>query len=332
MNFLNRRLLLTLVVCFAVSCGSRASSRQSRRTEVRLATTRGSLLYLPVFVAGPAGCFERQNLTARIEETEGATKSMTALLAGTVNVIASGYLQALDLVAQGRPVRAFLLMQQLPGLALVVSPRASKSIRSIGDLKGANVGVTSPGADPQRMLDYLLRQHGMRSEDVSVISVGSWVTQVPALEHGRVDAMFVTGITIPFLQRRNPDLRILIDTRTPELTKAALGVEKMAETVLLAQESWLRSSPDTARHVAGACQCALAWIQDHTAEEIRKVLPDSCRTPDAGSDLEAIATEKQMLSRDGRMTPELHEAAVRIAGVPNQAKLAKAYTNEFLKP
>ena len=61
-------------------------------------------------------------------------------------------------------------------------------------------------------------------------------------------------------------------------------------------------------------------------------LPDSCRSPDAGSDLEAIAAEKQMLSRDGRMTPELHEAAVRIAGIPNQANLAKAYTNEFLKP
>ena len=117
MNFLNRRQLLTLSICFALSCGSGPSSGRSERTEVRLATTRGSLLYLPVFVAGPAGCFDKQNLAVKIEETEGAPKSMTALLAGTVDVVAAGYLQALDLVAQGRRLRSFLLMQQFPGFA-----------------------------------------------------------------------------------------------------------------------------------------------------------------------------------------------------------------------
>jgi NitT/TauT family transport system substrate-binding protein len=237
----------------------------------------------------------------KIEETESQPKSVTALVAGTVDIAAAGYLQALDLVAQGRPIRTFLLMQQLPGYALVVSPRAPKPISSIEDLKGASVGVTSPGSDAHRILSYVLRQHGMRLQDVSVIGIG--VAQVPALEHGKVDAVFATGRTIPFLKRRHPDLRILFDLRTPALTKATLGVEKMAETVLLTQESWLRRNPDLARRVAEAFQCSLAWIQGHTAEEIRERLPDSYRSPDAGSDLEAIAAEKQMLSRDGRMTP-----------------------------
>ncbi len=332
MSILSSRLPLALAVCFSISCGSRSPSGQSERTEVRLAATRGSLFYLPVFVAGPSGCFDRHNLTVRIEETEGVSKSVTALLAGTVGIAAVGYLQALDLVSQGRPVRAFLLMQQLPGIALIVSPRASKSIQSIEDLKGANVGVTFPGADSQRILNYILHQHRMRAEDVSIIGLGSWVTQVPALEHGTVDALVAAGVPIPLLQRRHPDLRILFDTRTPEFTKAALGVEKMADAVLLTQESWLRSNPDTARRVAGACQCALTWIQDHTPEQIREVLPDSCRSWNADSDLEAILSTKLMLSRDGRMTPDLHDAAVRIAEIPNQANLAKAYTNEFLKP
>jgi NitT/TauT family transport system substrate-binding protein len=175
-----------LTICFAVSCGNRASSRQSSRTEVRLATTRGGFFYLPVFVAGPVGCFDRQNLAVKIEETESQPKSVTAMLAGTVDIAATGYLQALDLVAQGRPIRTFVLMQQLPGYALVVSPRASKPIRSIGDLKGTNIGVTSPGSDARRILNYVLRQHGMRPEDVSVIGLGA--TQVPPLEHGKVDA------------------------------------------------------------------------------------------------------------------------------------------------
>ena len=332
MSFLNRRLLLTLTVCFAVSCRSRAPSGQSRRTEIRLAAARESLSYLPVFVAGPAGCFDRQNLAVKIEETESQTKSATALLAGTVDIAASGYLQALGLVARDRPVRAFLLMQQHSGFVLAVSPRASKPIRGIEDLKGANVGVSAPGGEAQFMLNYILHQHGMRPEDVSVIGLGSPSAQIPALERGKVDVLFATVITITILQHRDAGLPILFDLKTPASSKAVLGVEGMPESVLMAQEPWLRSNPDTARRVAGAFQCSLAWIQDHTAEEIRERLAAPFHSQDAGSDLEAIAAEKQILSRDGRMTPEMHEVAVRIAGITNQANLAQAYTNEFLKP
>src|SRR5215472_12189167 len=156
MNFLNHKLLLTLTVCFAVCCGSRSPSGQSKRTEVRMSVSRGSLSFLPVFVAGPAGCFDRQNLAVRIEETESQLKSATALLAGTVDIAASGYLQALGLTAQDRPIRAFLLMQQHSGFVLAVSPRASKPIRRIEDLKGANVGVSAPGGEAQFLLNYIL--------------------------------------------------------------------------------------------------------------------------------------------------------------------------------
>jgi ABC-type nitrate/sulfonate/bicarbonate transport system substrate-binding protein len=88
MNFLNRRLLLTLTACSAMSCGSRGSSGQSKRTEIHLTVHSQIAQYLPAFVAGAAGCFKRQNLAVRIEETKGQAKSVTALLAGTVDIAA----------------------------------------------------------------------------------------------------------------------------------------------------------------------------------------------------------------------------------------------------
>jgi NitT/TauT family transport system substrate-binding protein len=330
MSFLNRRLPLTLALCFFISCGSGPSSRQSGRKEIRLVVTRGSLLYLPVFVAGPAGCFEKQNLTVKIEETEGAPKSLVALLAGSADVAAAGYLQVLDLVTQGRPLRAFLLMQRLPGFAAVVLPRPSRPIRTIEDLKGAKVGVSAVGGESHRLLNYALQRHGLHPEDISAISIGPSVTQVPSLERGIVDAVLAQGTTITYLQRRHPDLRILFDTRTPELTQAALGVEEVPQSVLIALESWLSSNPDTARRLAGASQCALSWIQGHTPEEIRQILPGSCRSPDAPADLDALASSQRMLSRTGTITPELHAAAVQVSGVVIQPGLAHAYTNELL--
>jgi NitT/TauT family transport system substrate-binding protein len=295
-----------------------------------MAVTRGSLLYLPVFVGGSAGCFEKQNLAVKIEETEGAPKSLVALLAGSTDVAAAGYLQLLDLVAQGRPLRAFFLMQRFPGFAAVVLPRSSKPIRTIEDLKGAKVGVSSPGSESHRLLNYVLQRHGLRAEDISAIGVGPSVTQVPSLERGVVDAVLAQGVTITYLQRRHPDLRILFDTRTPELTQAALGVEEVPQSVLITLESWLSSNPDTARRLAGAFQCALSWIQGHTSEQIRRVLPDSCRSQDPQADLEAIASSQRMLSRTGLITPEMHSAAVRVSGVVSQTRLANAYTNDFV--
>jgi NitT/TauT family transport system substrate-binding protein len=281
-------------------------------------------------VAGPAGCFEKQGLSVNIEQTEGAPRSLMALLAGTVDVVAGGYLQVLDLAAQGRPLRSFLLMQRFPGFAAVGLPRQSRPIHAIEDLKGMKIGVSAVGGESHRLLNYILRQHGLRPEDVSAISLGPSVTQVPSLEHGVVDVVLAQGVTITYLQRHHPDFLLLFDTRTPALTKAALGVEEVPQSVLIAQENWLRSNPDTARRMAGACQCALTWIQEHTPEQIREVLPDSCRSPDTAADLEAISSSKQMLSVTGRMTREMHEAAVRVSGAAINTNLERAYTNDFL--
>jgi NitT/TauT family transport system substrate-binding protein len=330
MSFSDRRILIALAICSSMACGSRPSSEASRHTHVRLAVTMGAFVYLPVFVAGPAGCFEKHGLTVKIEETEGASKSMQALLGGSVDVAACGYLQTLDLVAQGRPLRAFLVMQRLPGFVAIVSPRASRPIRTIADLKGMKVGVPTPGIDAHRELNEILRRHGMRPEDIRIISVGPPVNQIPAVERGLVDVILSAAPTISVLQRRHPDLHILIDLRTPELTKEALGVEEVPLSVLATNEGWLRSNSDTARRLAGALQDALAWIQNHTPEEIREVLPASCRSPDATADLDSILSEKGMLSKDGRMTPELHEASVQVSGIGNRTNLEHAYTNEFL--
>jgi NitT/TauT family transport system substrate-binding protein len=323
-------MLIALAICSSMACGSGAASKQSQHTQVRLAVTLGSFVYLPVFVAGPAGCFDRHGLTVKIEETEGASKSIQALLGGSVDVAACGYLQTLDLVAQGRPLRAFFVMQRLPGFAAIVSPLASRPVRTIADLKGMKVGISTPGNDGQRVPNEILRRHGMQPEEVRTITVGPTVNQIPAVERGFVDVMLSQAITISVLRRRHPNLQILIDTRTLELTKEALGVEEVPVSVLVVNEDWLRSNLDTARRLASALQDALAWIQNHTPEEIREALPASCRSPDAAADLDAILSEKTMLSKDGRMTPALHEAAVRVSGIVNAAKLAHAYANELL--
>ncbi|WP_143467202.1 hypothetical protein [Lentzea kentuckyensis] len=53
---------------------------------------------------------------------------------------------------------------RLPSLALVVSPKSSRPIISIADLRGATVGVTSPGSSTDFFLKYLLVRHGLAAD------------------------------------------------------------------------------------------------------------------------------------------------------------------------
>ena len=329
------KLLAVVSVCLCIGCGSASSARQSKPAEIRLSvTSNASLSFLPVYIAGPAGCFAREGIEVRLDEAPGSAKSMQALIGGSVEAAASDYLTLLNVTSQGQGVRAFVLLQKLPDLVAAVSPKASPPIRSLQDLKGRTVGVPSRGGAFHLLFEHMLQEHGMNPDDVSVVGVGAGMSLALSAERGVVDAILLGPLGMSYLQRRYPSLTILTDTRTPESMKTSLGVSEMAFNIMCAREDWLRANPQTARKLASAMQCGLSWIQDHTPQQIREALPESGRSPDAQSDFDAIEVARISFPLDGRMTPEAHDASVRLLTGRDSAKFKhqEPYTNEFLRP
>jgi NitT/TauT family transport system substrate-binding protein len=285
-------------------------------------------------VAGSAGCFAGQGIQVRLDETAGATKSAEALLGGSADVAASDYLVLLNLVNKGQPVREFVLMQSVPGLVGIVSPKASQPIRRIEDLKGRTVGVNAMGNAYHRLFNHILSLHGLKPDEVNVVPLGAGGSLAAAVERGVVDLVLGGPMTVSNLQRRYPSLTMLFDTRKATSTKAVLGTDEVASFILCARTSWLAAQPETARHMAAAMQCALTWVHGHTPAQIRAALPESSRSTDVQADLDWITAAKSGLSMDGRMTPAAHAGAVRFLTGPDAAKFENQvpYTNEFLKP
>jgi NitT/TauT family transport system substrate-binding protein len=301
---------------------------------VRIALTGRSPVDLPLFVAGPAGCFDQQGIRVQLNETAGAAKSMEALVGGSVDVAAAHYFVLLNVASHGQPVRAFLLMQKIPGVVGIVSPKAARSINRIEELKGRTISVTTPGNAYHRVLNHMLLLHGVKPEEVRVVGVGSGLSLALALERGAVDLGLGSYLTISYLERRYPNLTFLFDTRTPATTKAALGSEEIAFYILCARSSWLESQPQTARRLVAGTQCAMRWVQDHTSQQIREILPQANRSADSQADYEWIEAQRSALSTDGRMTADAHAAAVRVLFPEGSARLndQELFTNEFLKP
>jgi NitT/TauT family transport system substrate-binding protein len=307
------------------------------RQRVRIAVPSPSLTYLPIYLARELGYYEEEGLDVTTEDVPGGAKALQAMLGGSVDVAASFFEYAIQLNAEGRRVQSFLTLLDRPGLLLAVSPTSARSIKRVEDLKGAVIGVSTPGSASHLFVNYLLVRHGVSPHEVSITGIGLGASSAAAFERGHIDAGVLTGSAITAVQRRFPKLVVLADARTADGVKEIFGIDVYPAHDLLASEEWLHRHPATARKLVGAVHHATEWMRQHSPEEIRRRMPAQYRAPDQQQvDLDALRATIPMLSREGRVSPVSAEAVRKVLAVSSEKvrnasiDLAQTYTNEFV--
>jgi NitT/TauT family transport system substrate-binding protein len=329
---MKRGLLLCSAILFA-AC-SRAPV-ESSRVPVRLAVGgQAQMIYWPVTVAETLGYYKDEGLDVSIQDFPGGSKALESLFGGTADVVCGFYDHTVQMAAQGRELRAFVSMLRYPGLvAAGISPTVSR----VEDLKGKAVGVSASGSSTHMFLNYLLAQHGLKPEDVSVVQVGLGATAVAAAVKTRVDAEILTDPTVGLLQKQVSSLRILADTREAPGVRGAFGVDTYPASVLYSTGDWLNSHHSVALRLARAIAKTLAWMRSHSAEEIRAKMPATLRIQDEQVELEGVRSLKNMLSEDGRFNAASAEVVRHVLGQSidgvrkAQVDLSKTYTNAFME-
>ena len=324
-----------LTLALLGGCGDHSGSAQKPR--VRFATTRGALLYLPVYLAQSLGYYDQEGVSVSFQEFPGAPKSMQSLLGGTTDVVCGGFTAVVMMNAQGRPVQAFDVLLRYSAFVGLVSPAAKKPIARIGDLDGATVGVSSPGSDQQLILNFICARNHINPAHLKVVGVGAGSSSAMALERGTIDAGVDTGIVVSVIKKRHPGTAILFDLRSAQGVKKYLGFNDLAHVVLYAKTDWIREHPDSARKIVRATSRASEWVRTHSPGEIRDHLPASLLNGDSEVDLDAIGSLIPLLSPDGAFRPEHLQAAREIVAASHesmrigQADLSGAYTNRFVQ-
>src|SRR4051812_16845164 len=102
--------------------GCRSDGEFAEKPAIRLATTGGSLLYMPVYLAKALGFYEQEGVSVVIDEFASAPRSMQSLVGGSSDVAAGGFMSVVSMNAERRPVQAFLLLVRYPAMAALVSP------------------------------------------------------------------------------------------------------------------------------------------------------------------------------------------------------------------
>lgn len=229
------------------------------------------MIYLPATLAQRLGYFRDEGLDVELLSQPAGVDAESELLTGYAQGVVGFYDHTIDLQTKGKEVRAIVVFSHVPGEAEVVSTRLPATVQSLHDLRGRTLGVTGLGSSTSFLTRHLMAQQGLGPGEYTMLPVGAEHSFVSALRSGRIDAGMTTDPTATRLIR-NKEARMLLDLRTIESTRAALGGPYPA-ACLYVQTEWLEATPNwqPSWHAPSSARCATC------AATVRKTLPRICR-------------------------------------------------------
>jgi NitT/TauT family transport system substrate-binding protein len=290
-------------------------------------------IYLPAKLAEQLGYFKEQGLDVELINTKAGVDAENELVAGGVQAVVGFYDHTIDLQSKGKYILSIVQFSQAPGEVEMVSTK-HPDIKSPADFKGKTLGVTGLGSSTDFLTRYLATRAGLKAGDYSLLGVGAGNTFIAAIKQDQIQAGMTTEPTISTLIA-NGDAKILVDMRTIEATKAALGGTYPAAS-LYVQADWLAKHKEEAQKLANALVKTLHFIATHSAEEIADKMPKDYYAGNKKIYVEGLRTGKSMFTTDGRMPAGGPETVLKVQQAFSKTvqgktiDLAKTYTTEFV--
>jgi NitT/TauT family transport system substrate-binding protein len=229
------------------------------------------MVYLPTALAKSKGYFAEEGLDVEILDIKGGgSQAASALIGGSVDFSANAIDHAIKAKVQKKDLVAIHSHVRLPVMGLVVANKYRGEIKSIADLKGRPLGVTSPGSQTHMVLGFLLAKGGVRADEVKIVGAGG-STMPLAIEKDSVHAgMMVDPFFTVFMKQGKG--YALVDMFTSKGTVEAMGGEVQG-TTLLTRPDVIAKRPATVQKMVNALVKANKFIVGSSGEELARALP-----------------------------------------------------------
>ena len=337
MRFDLRRLCLAVGgIAILAGCGSTPSSTGGSVQTISLKVMVGGLskqIYLPNMLAQQLGYFKDQHLDVTMIDEGSGQASEDEVLAGNVDAGSGAYVHPMVLNAAGKKIETICQFGIAPGEAEVIDARKAGSIKSPNDLQGKNLGVTELGSGTHTLTLAILGKAGIDPTKEHFVAVGAGDTFIAAIDHQTIDGGMTTEPTISRLTSSGKG-KVLVDLRTPESTRAALGGD-YPFIGIFAKNDWVNSNKDAAQRLVNAYVKTLKYIHSHTAAEIAAKMPADYYAGNQALYVNALQNQISIFGTDCKMPAGGPETVMKIqqAYVPSfkgkTANLSETYTNEF---
>ena len=282
---------------------------------------RESFSFTPANIGQATGIFAKHGLDLEISGFGGDAKLQQAMAADAVDIgLGSG--PGLAFIVKGAPVKAIAAMAG-PPLLFAVVVRADGSVKSVDDLKGRKVAISTVGSATNWLMNEVSRQHGWGYDGFVQVPIGENSARIAALKSGAVDACVVEiGSALNFADRG--DGRILM--RFGDVAKDFIM------HVIFATNKAIVQKPDALKAFLKSWFETIDFMRNNKAKSVAIAMQVTGTDEKTTS---GIYDELMpMFSDDGRFDQKalavLSRSFVEMKTLPDQPDMSKLYTEAFL--
>jgi ABC-type nitrate/sulfonate/bicarbonate transport system substrate-binding protein len=225
-------------------------------------------------------------------------------------------------VAKGTPVIGIAAYAGRPdGLVLVAGTNGP--VKTVADLKGRKVSVSSVGSLTEWTTRELSRHEGWGPDGINVVFLGDIAGQIAALKTQQIDAMSSDVATAARLEEQGIGRTVVnFGTIVPDfIVHIIYATKKVTE-----------QRPGAVRNFLAGWFETIAWMKANKAETIKLITPIMHQSPEiAGRAYDAVMP---VFSDTGRFEAKpvavLSRSFVDMKLLPSEPDMSKLYTEKFL--
>jgi NitT/TauT family transport system substrate-binding protein len=315
-------LVAWLSVVMAMQCGATFDGSARTETKVRVGkAVSEAFSFVPVDIGIETGIFKRHAIDVEKYDFGGSAKLQQALAAGSIDVgLGSG--PELAFIVKGAPVVGVAAMANAPWL-LTLNVEKDSRIKTVADLKGKTVSVSTVGSLTEWLVHELSRQQGWGTEGIKTLPIGTDASQISALKTYQVDGI-VVDIAAAYRLEETGSTRILV--------RFGSLVKDFHIHVIYAGRGFVDRDPNAVREFLAG------WFETITFMHLNKgkTVEISSRVMGVSPAIASKVYDELMpaFNLDGRFNPKalevLRRSYVEMGILPVEPDMSKLVTEKFL--
>lgn len=268
-----------------------------------------------------AGIFQNHGLTLEVVTLLGSAKLHQAMVAGSID-IALGAGTDFMFIAKGAPEKAIATICGPPANYFIAVP-ANSPIKTIADLKGKRISVSTVGSLSYWFVQELSRRQGWGDDGVVYVPSGGAPATLAGFKSGNIDAAF---------QSLEGGLQMEAAGDGQVIFSFADFVHPFITHAMFASNDLMAQQPEVLRRFLAAWFETIAFAKTHKDETIRYAAEVTRVPPTMGAKIYDV--QMPAFSDDGRFDPAAVKVVLdsllamkQIDHIPDTASLL---TEEFL--
>lgn len=255
------------IALVALSGSAAAQGPRANGETIRIQNYASTTGNMHAVIAKEKGFCAKYNLNCELKNLNSTALGLQALIGNTIDVTQG----AADLVGAAVTAGAEVVVvgTSLPANVLSISVRNDVPMPSRGngypammsDFKGKRIGVAARGSSAEKYFNAMLKDAGLKPEDVTYVAVGTPNTAYTALAISKQIDATIMYQPMPQLCQFNKTCETVIDMTIGQGPKS-VGATTGANVVFAARKEMADGNPKLMEAFYAALTDAAAWFND----------------------------------------------------------------------